>query len=144
MYGNREFTDLNPEYFEYADRRLEHLVEVGLMPALVGAWGRSDCNAMKVAGVEGLKRHWRYLVARYAACPLVLIPGGEVPGVAKYGEGDWGEVVSYLCDLDPFKRLKSSHDVPCPLREERSLNDFELVGGSHFSPKSTETLSKFN
>ncbi len=143
MYGNREFTDLNPEYFDYADRRLEHLVDRGLLPALVGAWGRSDCNAMKVAGVEGLKRHWRYLVARYAAYPLVLIPGGEVPAEAKYGEGNWGQVVSDLCDLDPFKRLKSSHESTCSLREDTPLNDFELVGGSHYAPKSAETLSKF-
>jgi len=143
MYGDREFIELNPDYFEYADRRLEHLVDSGLMPALVGAWGRSDCNAMKVAGVEGLKRHWRYLVARYAAYPLVLIPGGEVPGVAKYGEGDWGEVVKYLCEIDPFKRIKSSHEYACPPREEKPLNDFELVGGSHFAPKSAGTLRVF-
>jgi len=143
MYGSREFTELNPDYFEYADRRLAHLVDAGLMPALVGAWGRSDCNAMKVAGVEGLKRHWRYLVARYAAYPLVLIPGGEVPGVAKYGEGDWGEVVKYLCEIDPYRRIKSSHEYPCPPREDEPLNDFELVGGSHFAPRSAGTLRVF-
>jgi hypothetical protein len=142
-YENHEYTVLNHAYFDYADRRLEHLVEAGLMPALVGAWGRSDCDAMKVAGVEGLKRHWRYLVARYAAHPLVLIPGGEVPGVAKYGEGDWGEVVSYLCELDPFKRIKSSHEYTCPTRDDAPLNDFELVGGSHFSPIHTDTLRVF-
>ena len=142
-YENREYTLLNPDYFAYADRRLACLMDSGLMPALVGAWGRSDCNAMKVAGVEGLKRHWRYLVARYAAYPLALIPGGEVPGEAKYGEGDWGQVVTYLCDLDPYKRLKSSHEQPCPVRDERAHNDFELVGGSHFNPKSRETLERF-
>lgn len=49
-YEHREYTLLNPKYFDYADRRLVCLVEAGLMPALVGAWGRSDCNAMKVAG----------------------------------------------------------------------------------------------
>ncbi len=143
MYGDRAYTELNPEYFDYADRRLQLLVETGLMPALVGAWGRSDCNAMKVAGVDGLKRHWRYLVARYAAYPLVLVPGGEVPGVAKFGEGDWGEVVSYLCELDPFKRIKTSHEYACPHRDEAPLNDFEFVGGSHFSPMSPNTLKVF-
>jgi hypothetical protein len=143
MYEDRTYTRLNPKYFRYADRRLQLLVEAGLMPALVGAWGRSDCNAMKVAGVEGLKRHWRYLVARYAAYPLILIPGGEVPGEAKYGEGDWGAVVKYLCEIDPYKRIKSSHEYAVPAREDTPLNDFELVGGSHLSPKSAETLSVF-
>jgi hypothetical protein len=142
-YENREYTLLNPAYFDYADRRIACLVEAGLMPALVGAWGRSDCDAMKVAGVAGLQRHWRYLVARYAAYPLVLIPGGEVPGEAKYGEGSWGEVVQYLCEIDPYKRLKSSHEYAVPAREQRPLNDFELVGGSHFSPMSAETFAVF-
>jgi len=143
MYGDRAYTELNLEYFDYSDRRLKLLVETGLMPALVGAWGRSDCNAMKVAGVDGLKRHWRYLVARYAAYPLVLVPGGEVPGVAKFGEGDWGEVVSYVCEIDPFKRIKTSHEYACPHREEAPLNDFEFVGGSHFSPMGASTLKVF-
>jgi hypothetical protein len=143
MYADRAFTEINPAYFAYADRRLQLLVETGLMPALVGAWGRSDCNAMKVAGVDGLKRHWRYLVARYAAYPLILVPGGEVPGVAKFGEGDWGAVVKYLCELDPFKRIKTSHEYACPHRDEAPLNDFEFVGGSHFSPMSAGTLKVF-
>jgi hypothetical protein len=82
-------------------------------------------------------------VARYAAYPLILIPGGEVPGVAKYGEGDWGEVVQYLCELDPYKRIKSSHEYAVPQRGAQPLNDFELVGGSHFSPKSANTLAVF-
>ena len=44
----------------------------------------------------------------------LAIPGGEVPGEAKYGDGDWGQVVTYLCDIDPYKRLKSSHEQVCP------------------------------
>ena len=44
-------------------------VDAELVPAIVGAWGRADCDAMKHVGVDGLKRHWRYLVARYSAIP---------------------------------------------------------------------------
>jgi hypothetical protein len=143
MYADEAYTQVNTAYFDYADRRLALLVESGLMPALVGAWGRSDCDAMKIVGVDGLKRHWRYLVARYAASPLILVPGGEVPGVAKYGEGDWGEVVSYLCEIDPFKRIKTSHEYACPARDDAPLNDFEFVGGSHFEPMSAGTLNIF-
>jgi len=143
MYGDLAFSQLNPAYFDYADRRLQLLIESGLMPVLVGAWGRSDCNAMKVAGVEGLKRHWRYLVARYAAYPLVLVPGGEVPGEAKYGDGEWGEVVKTISEIDPYGRIKTSHEYACPHRDEHALNDFEFVGGSHFEPISANTLKIF-
>ena len=65
-YESVKFERVNPEYFDYADRRLKHLVDAGIAPAIVGAWGRGDCNSMEAIGVAGLKRHWRYLVAATA------------------------------------------------------------------------------
>lgn len=142
-YHNREYTKINPEYFNYADRRIDLLVETGLMPVLVGAWGRSDCDSMKVAGVPGLKRHWRYLIARYAAYPLVWIPGGEIPGEAEYGEGAWGEVITYLKNLDPYKRLIASHAQRVIQSKAKLLTDFNMIGGSHFDPTGVATLKNF-
>ncbi len=113
------------------------------MPAVVGAWGRSDCDAMKVVGVEGLKRHWRYLIARYGAYPLVWIPGGEIDSDAKWGFGPWGEVVKYIRTIDPYHRLLACHEQYGVDKGAHPLNDFELVGGSHFHPTSKATLSTF-
>ena len=42
-----------PTYFDYADRRIAHLVDAGIVPAIVGGWGRGDCDGMKLAGVDG-------------------------------------------------------------------------------------------
>jgi hypothetical protein len=56
-YHTRDYKQLNPDYWNYADRRLIHLIDSELVPAIVGAWGRRDCDAMTVAGVDGLKRH---------------------------------------------------------------------------------------
>jgi hypothetical protein len=142
-YEARDYTVLNPKYFDYADRRLDHLLDTGLMPAIVGAWGRSDCDAMQVAGVEGLKRHWRYLMARYGAYPVVWITGGEIPGDAKWGIGPWGEVVKYLRQMDPYERLLACHEQRGADKGDKPLNDFELVGGSHMAPKSADTLCVF-
>jgi hypothetical protein len=58
-YLTRDFKTVNPKSFDYADRRIQFLVNAGIAPAIVGAWGRSDCDSMRVIGVEGLKRHWR-------------------------------------------------------------------------------------
>jgi len=91
-YLDKAFTQVNPDYFDYADRRFRHLIDEGIVPAIVGAWARHDCDAMKVAGVEGLKRHWRHLVARYGAFPVVWIVAGEVSEELRYGRGPWGEV----------------------------------------------------
>ena len=134
---------LNPDYFNQADRRIEHLLQQGLMPVIVGAWGRSDCNSMETFGVEGLKRHWRYLVARYGAYPVAWILGGEIPAGASWGLGPWGEVGTYLRSMDPYHRLLTSHGFQDTGSRETCLIDFKLVGGSHMQPTSTQTLASF-
>jgi hypothetical protein len=89
-YTTRDFTVVNPAYFKCADRRLRHLVDAGIVPAIVGGWGRGDCDGMAMAGLAGMKRHWRNLVARYGALPTVWIIGGESGGP------QWTEVARYV------------------------------------------------
>ena len=48
-YLTRDFSVVNPAYFHYADRRIQHLVQAGIVPAIVGGWGRPDCNSMRMA-----------------------------------------------------------------------------------------------
>ena len=128
-YLDRPFTQVNPAYLDYADRRLEHLVDEGIVPAIVGSWARADCDSMKAVGVEGLERHWRYLVARYGAFPVVWIVAGEVSEELRYGRGPWGEVAKYLRSIDPYHRISTSH-AGCG-HDEPLVVDFDMVGGSH-------------
>ena len=67
------FASLNPAWFDAADRRIEHLVELGMVPAIVGSWG----YFMQFAGAGVLRRHWRNLIARYGAYPVVWCIAGE-------------------------------------------------------------------
>src|SRR5262249_42463204 len=69
-----EFKRINPQYFDYADRRIQSLLDHGLVPAIVGAWG----PILTRMGVPKMKQHWRYVVARYGAYPAFWILGGEV------------------------------------------------------------------
>jgi hypothetical protein len=134
-YETRDFTVVNPKYFDYADRRIQHLVDAGIVPAIVGAWGRSDCNSMKNVGAAGLKRHWRNLVARYGAYPVVWILGGEIADETKWGRGPWAEVATYLRGIDPYQRLLTCHTSPGRGRRGASGDvntiDFDMIGGSH-------------
>ena len=132
-YKTRDFTVLNPEYWDYADRRLTHLVDSGMVPAIVGAWGRADCNAMKHVGVDGLKRHWRYLVARYGAYPVFWILGGELGNDTKWGAGAWGEVGRYVRSIDPYRRPLTVHSGGGRRGQEGDdlTIDYDMVGGSH-------------
>ncbi len=128
-YLDKKFTRTNPAYFDYADRRLKHLIEEGVVPAIVGCWARPDCDSMKFAGVEGLKRHWRHLVARYGAYPVVWIVAGEVTEELRYGKGPWGEVAKHLRSVDPYHRPTTSHAGSG--HAEPLVVDFDMVGGNH-------------
>jgi len=116
-YLTQTFTVVNPTYFLYADRRIQCLVNAGIVPAIVGSWGRSDCDGLAMAGVDGMKRHWRNLIARYGAYPTVWIIGGESGGAS------WTEVAQYVKTLDPFQRPSTIH----PASEARTAVTDESV-----------------
>jgi hypothetical protein len=126
-YLTRELTRVNPSYFEYADRRLKHLVNAGIVPAIVGGWGRADCDGMKMAGVEGIKRHWRNLIARYGAFPTVWIIGGESGGPK------WTEVARYVQQTDPFHRPSTMHPGESGRIEvtDETVIDFDMLQTGH-------------
>jgi hypothetical protein len=67
------FGTINPAYFDLADQRVRAIVDAGLVPNIVGAWG----YYLPVMGIEKMKRHWRYLIARYGADPVVWTIAGE-------------------------------------------------------------------
>lgn len=109
------FARIRPAYFDAADQRIEHLVEAGPTPCIVGAWG----YFLPLMGVEKAKQHWRYLVARYGALPVVWCVAGEAnlpyylaPGFP-YDDREqvkgWTEVTRYLRAMDPFHRLITIH-----------------------------------
>jgi len=131
-YLNREFTKVNLEYFKYADQRFEYMVQSGIVPAIVGAWGRSDCDAMRFLGVEGMKRHWRNLIARYGAYPSVWIAGGEAGGQL------WTETALYIRAADPYDRPITVHPVPHLKSVVESVGaeciNFDFLQTGHGSP----------
>ena len=107
-YLNREFTKVNPKYFDYADRRLKFMVDAGIVPAIVGAWGRSDCNSMQVLGVEGLSGIGDTL---WQGTALLRFSGScrRDPDSTKWGQGAWAEVARYVRSIDPYHHPLTCH-----------------------------------
>jgi hypothetical protein len=111
----RDYARIRPEYFDKADERLMYLADQGLAPCIVGAWGYH----LPWLGVERMKEHWRYLIARYAALPVVWCAAGEgtMPfyGSARPGEDaafqkqGWSDVIRYIRATDPFHRMITIH-----------------------------------
>jgi len=131
-YETKNFSVVNPKYFDYADRRIEHLVEAGIVPVIVGGWGRPQGggkSTLMQVGLDGFKRHWRNLVARYGAYPTVWMVGGE----AKDAYGPWSDLARYLKDTDPYERLTCYHAPghPRTALKDNAMFDFDMIAIGH-------------
>lgn len=131
-YETNDFSVVNPKYFNYADRRIEHLVDAGIIPVIVGGWGRPQGggkSTLMQVGLDGFKRHWRNLVARYGAYPTVWIVGGE----AKDAYGPWSDLAGYLKDTDPYERLTCYHAPghPRTALKDNAMFDFDMIAIGH-------------
>ncbi len=69
----KDYAHIVPAYFDMADLKIDWLVRVGLVPCIVGCWG----YFIPWMGVEKMKRHWRNIVARWGAYPVVWCLAGE-------------------------------------------------------------------
>jgi len=125
-YLAKDFSAPNPEYFQYADRRIKHLVDSGIVPVIVGGWGRGDCNSMLV-GIDGIKRHWRNLIARYGAYPTIWIIGGESGGP------QWTEVARYVRRIDPYRHPSTIHPFQSGRLSvtDETVIDFDMLQTGH-------------
>ena len=133
-----EFKRINPQYFDYADRRIKFLVDSEIVPAIIGAWG----SEIKTMGVTKMQKHWRYLIARYGAYPVIWILGGEIsdppPDLGKNDftpAGWWTQVARYVRVSDPYKHPLTVHEKSMPhdiALQEETLTSFDLTQPSHF------------
>jgi len=131
-YETRDFSVVNPRYFDYADRRIKHLVDAGIVPVLVGGWGRPQRGGRSTiaqVGLDGYRRHWRNLVARYGAYPTIWVVGGE----AKDSQGPWSKVAKYLKDTDPYHHPLTYHAAGDPRKalRDNSMFDFDMLAIGH-------------
>jgi len=125
-----EYSSLNPAYYDMADRRIRHLVEAGLVPCILGCWG----YYLQKMGAEKIRQHWRNLIARYGAYPVVWCLAGE-GSMPYYLSGTkeedrealregWTEIARYVREVDPFGRLLTIH----PSRSARqTVNDASVL-----------------
>jgi len=137
-----DFTSINPAFFDEADARIMHLVDMGLCPCILGAWG----YYLNWLGTEKMKLHWRYIMARWGALPVVFAAAGEqmMPWYLSESRGtesawlkqEWSKVVRTMREINAFDRLITTH----PQKSGRScvddpgLLDFEMQQTGHGSP----------
>ncbi len=134
-----DYSRINPHYFDMADLRIQYLADHGLVPCIVACWG----YFLPIMGVAKLKKHWRNLIARWGAYPLVWCLAGE--GAMPYylstrKEEDavaqkkgWTEVGKYVRETDPYHRLITIHptDNSRNQLEDVTILDFEMLQTGH-------------
>lgn len=129
-----QFKSIRPEYFDEADKRLGHLVDSGLTPCIVGAWG----YFLPLMGEQKAEQHWRYLVARYGAWPVVWCVAGEANLPYYRAKGfpyddreqvkGWTNVARYLRQIDPYHRPMTIHPTGIGrLSARHAIDDVSLI-----------------
>ena len=137
------YARIRPEFFDAVDQRLGYLVDQGITPCLVGAWG----YFIPWMGVEKMKAHWRYLIARYGAWPVVWCAAGEAnlpwyraPGFPfddRAQVHDWTEIMRFIRASDPYHRLLTIHPTAIHhytsrnATEDPTLLDFDMLQTPH-------------
>lgn len=137
------YTSIRPEYFDAADKRIRYLIDEGFTPCIVGAWG----YFLPMMGETRAKQHWRELIARYGAWPVVWCVAGEAnlpwyraknfPYDDREQVHGWTAIARYIRATDPFHRLTTIHPTGIGKLNSRwaiddaSLIDFDMLQTPH-------------
>lgn len=138
-----DWSAIRPEYFDLADRRIARMVEAGIAPCIVGAWG----YFLPWMGVELLTRHWREVIARWGAYPVFWCIAGEANLPWYLAEGfpyddreqvhGWTEVARRVREMDPFGRPITIHPTGLGRLsargaiDDQDLLDFDMLQTGH-------------
>ena len=134
-----DFSTINPAYFDSADLRIQWLVRCGIVPFIVGCWG----YFLPWMGVEKMKKHWRHIIARWGAYPVVWCLAGE--GTMPYylsttkqrdeqfQKKGWTEVGRYVQTIDPCGHPVTIHpsNAARDTVEDDSVLDFDMLQTGH-------------
>jgi len=135
----KDWARIRPAYFDMADLRIQYLVERGLVPCIVGCWG----YYLPLLGEARMKKHWRYLVARWGAYPVTWCLAGEgnMPYYLSANKDadnaaqrkGWTEMGRYLRGVDPFHRPITIHPPRSGRRtvEDPAVLDFDMLQTGH-------------
>lgn len=141
----QDWARINPEFYDRADERIIHLVESGLVPCIVSMWG----FYLPFMGIDRVRKHWRNLVARYGAYPVVWCVCGEVelPTYSHLSRTatledekaaqikGWSEVARYLREIDPYHHVTTIHPAWAQSGRDAladdSLIDLDMLQTSH-------------
>lgn len=140
-----DWSAIRPAYFDHADLRIAWLVRAGIVPCIVGCWA----YYIDWLGVKRMRQHWRHIVARWGAWPVVWCLAGETrmpyylqdlptpEARAVHVESmsqRWSEVARYIHQIDGHRRPLTTHPT-CAETGRQSVDDqwvdFDMLQTGH-------------
>jgi len=150
---DRDYKSINPAYFDMADVRIQHLADHGLAACIVGFWG----YFIPRMGMDKVKQHWRYLIARWSAYPVVWCLAGEgtMPYyLSKTPDQDAETQKHGLTELARYVRATDPHHHPITIHpsssarlcvDDPSVLDFDMLQTGHSDRESVpNTIESVN
>jgi hypothetical protein len=150
---DREFNRIDPTYFDTADARIQHLADHGLAACIVGFWG----YFIPRMGMAKVKQHWRNIVARWSAYPVVWCLAGEGTMPYYLSKTPDQDVVTQkhgLTELARYVRSIDAHRHPITIHpsssarqcvDDASVLDFDMLQTGHSDresvPNTIETVT---
>ena len=146
----KDFSTINPAYFDMADLRINWLVRSGLMPCILGSWG----YYLLLLGMDKMKKHWRYLIARWGAHPVIWCLAGEADMPYYLSESPkeesqqqregWAKIGKYVQSIDPYSRLITVHPSHIGRDQvtDESVMDFNMLQTGHWGYESSANTIK--
>jgi len=150
----QDFARINPAYFDMADVRIRYLADHGLAACIVGFWG----YFIPRMGMDKVKKHWRYLIARWSAYPVVWCLAGEgtMPYYlsktpqqdAKAQKQGLTELARYVRSIDPHQHPITIHPSNSARQcvDDPSVLDFDMLQTGHSDsqsvPNTIETVNR--
>ncbi len=150
---DRDFARINPAYFDMADVRMQHLADHGLAACVVGFWG----YFIPRMGMDKVKKHWRNIIARWSAYPVVWCLAGEgtMPYYLSKTPKEDAETQKHgLTELARYVKATDPHHHPITIHpssaaracvDDASVLDFDMLQTGHSdrqsAPNTIETLN---
>ena len=144
------YARINPSYFDEADSRIISLIQEGFIPTILGSWG----YYLHHMGEEKMKQHWRYIIARWGAYPIVWCIAGEATMpyyLSKKRTKDsyslhkgWTDMAHYIQNLEAFGNLITIHptEIGRDQIQDPTLLDFNLIQAGHSAYNSVSNSIK--
>ncbi len=132
------YASINPAFFDEADKKILYLLNEGFTLCIVGSWG----YYLSKMGLKRMQQHWRYIIARWGAYPIIWCLAGEATMPYYLSENrakeeqelrkGWQEMAHYVRAIDPYNNLLTLHPMEASSKEiDASLIDINLLQASH-------------